>query len=47
MKEKKSFGYYVGVVLADAVLIAISTCILAVIGSLTFRFVTWIMGGIL
>ena len=47
MKEQKSFAAFLGKLLGNAILVAISTCIMSILVSITYVFVRWILGAVL
>ena len=44
MKEKKNFATFLGKFVGNSILVALSTIIMAVLVSITWVFVRWILG---
>lgn len=49
VKKKTTFGGWVGKIVANTIVVCISTCILAILITMTYSFLSWIfrIGGIL
>lgn len=49
MKEDKfkKFGFSIGSILASVCAICLATCGMAIMIAATYRFVTWMLGGII
>lgn len=43
-KEKRSFAYYIGVVIAYTILISIATCAIASLAALVYKFISLVLG---